>query len=95
MSSIEQTITQAVRLSVTEAIVPLVVQIEALQKEIAVHRDKSNEPYLQLKDLAVKLGCSVSKLKLFRKNHPAAPKPNPMGLYDWSEWRAYLKDTPL
>jgi hypothetical protein len=95
MNSIEQAITQAVRLSVTEAIKPLIVKIEALQKEMASQSDSLNEPYLQLKDLAVKLGCSVSKLKLFRNSHPDAPKPNPMGLYDWSEWREYMKDTPL
>ncbi len=95
MNSIEQAITHAVRLSVAEAIEPLILKIEALQKEIAAQSDPLNEPYLQLKDLAVKLGCSVSKLKLFRNSHPDAPKPNPMGLYDWSEWREYLKDTPL
>ena len=95
MSTLEQVIAQAVRLSVAEAIKPLAVTIEALQKEIATQGGKSDEPYLQLKDLAVKLGCSVSKLKLFRKSHPDSPKPNPMGLYDLAEWRSYLKNTPL
>jgi hypothetical protein len=95
MSNIEQIITQIVNQSVTQAIEPLIVQIEALQKVVTAQSDPANEPYLQLKDLAVKLGCSVTKLKLFRNSHPDAPKPNPMGLYDLSEWRDYLKGTTL
>ncbi|TDR30656.1 hypothetical protein [Hydromonas duriensis] len=95
MSTIEQTITQIVRSSVNEAIRPLIVKIDALEKQLLAQGNPSNQPYIQQKELAMQLGCSVSKLKLFRKSHPDAPKPNPMGLYDLAQWRAYLKDTPL
>ncbi|AXF86682.1 hypothetical protein DTO96_102437 [Ephemeroptericola cinctiostellae] len=93
MGAIEQTIADAVRAGITEAVKPLQDDIAWLRKIIESKNEPADERVKQ-KDLPAKLGdVGLTKLrKTLGLN--GAPKPDALGLYSVKACRTFIDNLP-
>ena len=90
MGAIEQTIAEAVRIGVADAVKPLHDKIDALCKVIESQSAPVDE-WVKQNELPSKLGnIGLTKVRqLFARD--GAPKPNALGLHSVAEWRDFVK----
>lgn len=93
MGAIEQTIANAVRAGVIEAVKPLQDEIAWLRKIIESKNELPDE-WVKQKDLPAKLGnIGLTKVRRVLGLHNA-PKPNALGLYSVKNCRELISNLP-